>query len=459
MPTNNTTPGRSTWSSSTNYILVMIGAIVGIGNIFQFPFLVTKYGGLFLLFYIICEILISIPLLLGELLLGHLGRQNPVGSISIVCLLSNASQRWRNVGWITFIVAFLSLSYYLAAVAFPLQYFIATSSALYGQGFSTTHSMSLHGSLASNFYLLEFSFFLLLIATLIVIARGINRGLEGISRVTVPTYFIILVIIAIYTCTRGHFANSLTALFAIKPDQTTLTVLFAAMSFAIFKLGVGMGSMIVYGSYLPFSASFGKSTVIIVISDMLISLLAYFIIYPLMLESNPSQFINNLTQYNVIYIFPNISGGLIIALFLFLAAVIAAWTATIAMAETATVTLIERFNISRLRATWMVGLGALIVGTFAVLTHTQWIDVILFGEVPIRGILRNITSNIFTPISAFFIALVIGWVLKQDISKLELHFNHWLFSIWLFIVRYLAPIFILAVLVGAVLITIVNISF
>lgn len=450
--------GRSTWTSPSSYVLVMIGAIVGLGNVFQFPFLVAHYGGLFILFYIIFELLVSVPLLLGELLIGHLGRQNPVGSISMVCLLSNKSQRYRYVGWFVFVVAFLSFSYYLVAVAFPLQYFLASANFLYTHGNPNVDAINIQGGIESNFYLLEISFLLLLLATLAVIVRGINRGLEGISRVTVPTYFIILLILAIYTCVTGSFTESVMDLFAKHPDQTILTIIFAAMSFAFFKLGVGMGTMIVYGSYLPFSVRLGRSTAIIVLFDAIISILSYFIIYPLMLDSNTTQFISNLTQYNIIHIFTHIPNGLVIALFFFLSAVIAAWTATIAMAETVAITLIEKFNISRLRATLILGFFVIILGTLAALTHTHWIDVMIYGDYPLRGILRNITSNILVPISAFLMALIIGWVLKEKIAESGFHFKKCWFSLWFFLSRYLVPLLILFVVVGTSIIQFIKLN-
>src|SRR5258708_3989909 len=104
MALNNFTP-RSQWSSSLSYLIVMIGAVVGLSNVIQFPFLVSQYGGLFVLFYIIFEFAISLPLLFVELSIGRRGKQNPVGAIDILCLESGASRRWRYLGWLCFIVS------------------------------------------------------------------------------------------------------------------------------------------------------------------------------------------------------------------------------------------------------------------------------------------------------------------------------------------------------------------
>src|SRR3982751_2927731 len=136
-----------------------------------------------------------------------------------------------------------------------------------------------------------------------------------------------------------------------------------------------MGTMIVYGSYMPYSTSYGRGTAVIVIFDIVISILAYFVIYPLMISTKADSFLGHLTNHNLIYVFSNVSYGILIAFFYFLVAVLAAWTCTIAMAETVTVTLIERFALSRPNACALVYAAAIILGTFAALTHTQWLDV------------------------------------------------------------------------------------
>lgn len=429
---------RPQWSSPLSYLLVTIGAVVGMGNIFQFPYLVTQYGGLFVLFYVLSELFISIPLFLGELFIGRAGKQNPVGSIGILCLRSNANPRWRRLGWFCFMIALITASYYMVSVAFPLSYFFGTTNVLLHQGLQGDY-FAIHGDLSDHFILLELSFLFLLAATTIVVARGIHRGLEGISKITVPFYSALLLVLAIYMATRGHFMMTITALFSMHSNQDILTVLFAAMSFAFFKLGVGMGIMIVYGSYLPYSITLKKSTAIIICFDALICLLSYFIVYPLTLESNNSDFISSPTNHSVIHIFTNIPGGLVIAAFFFLAAVIAAWTSTIALAETVVVTLMERMHISRIAASFFLGMAAIIIGTLAVLTHTCWTNTLLFQHIQVQGIIKRITTTYLMPFSAFFIALFLGWVIPQEISASELQFKPAIYRTWQFLVKYVAP--------------------
>lgn len=441
---NNNNYFRSQWRSEIDYLLVTTGAVVGLGNFFLFPFLVAKFGGVFVLFYLLCEIAISIPLFFSELLIGRRGKQNPVGSIGILSIEADANYHWRLLGWLTFIVVFLSLAYYICAAAFPVGFFYSTLTTLLTsqpQG----SLISIHSSLMTNFWGLEACFLFFMIATMLVIIRGINRGLEMISRIVVPTYFLILVVLTIYSFINNDFNQTFTALFDFSNKQEVTAALYAALSFAFFKLGVGMGTMIVYGSYLPYSVSFGRSTLLIVCFDAIISLLAFFCIYPLILKSNIDVLGGELISHNVLSLFTSTPGGLYIAVFFFLASIIAAWTPTIAMAETAVITIIERFNLSRFIATIYLSLAILLMGTLVVLTHTQWQHVVLFNTIPLLGITFSFTSKVLTLFAAFFITIFAGWVLPQRITNNELGFKPLIYKIWLFLVRFVAPISIILI--------------
>lgn len=434
---------RSQWRSKTDYLLVTTGAIVGLGNLFQFPFLVAKFGGLFVLFYLLCELGVSIPLLFAELLIGRRGKQNPVGSIGILSLEAGADYRWRLLGWLSFLVVFFSLAYYCLAAAYPVGFFYSTLKTLLTS--EAGSSFSIHSYLMANFLSLETCFLIFLIATALVVIRGINRGLEMISRIVVPAYFLILLGLAIYTGIYTDFNQTLAALFNFHSNQQIAAALFAALTFSFFKLNVGMGSMIVYGSYLPYSVSFGRSTLLIVCFDAIISLLSYFIIYPLTLKSDLNVFAGEFIHHNIISLFASTPGGLFVPLLFFLAAIIAAWTPTIAMAETAVITLIERFNMPRVRAVIFLILLVVLFGTFAVLTQTRWEHVVLFNSIPLANISFNGISKILTFFSAFFIAIFVGWILPQKITHSELGFKALVYKIWLFLVRYIAPISIVLI--------------
>lgn len=435
---------RAQWSSFSSYVLVTTGAVVGLGNVIGFPALVEKFGGLFILFYVMAELLISVLLLFAELMIGRRGKQNPVGSISILAMESQASPQWKQLGWLCFAILCLTLSYYTVTAAFPVLYFSQIIGLLFSPAQSVASiGLNFHSTIASIPLFLCFIIFLL--STMGVIVLGINRGLEQISRITVPLYFAILIGLAIYASLMGNAKGALLYLFDGHSDQSIISVLFAALTFAFFKLNVGMGSMIVYGSYLPYSVSLARSTLLIVLLDAIVSLLAYFTIFPIIFADAHFGFAESLSYDHILEIFAHFPHALMIAALFFFAAIIAAWTPTIAMAESAAVVLIERCAMQRMQAALIVGLGALIVGTFVVMAYTAWSDWSLY-QWRFSEILSAFTSQILTPVSAILMAVFSGWVINREISMEELGFNAVIYQIWRLLTRFVAPIFILWIL-------------
>lgn len=428
--------GRAQWRTFTSYVLVTTGAVVGLGNIFGFPFLMIQYGALFLLFYLLCEIAIAIPLLLAELLIGRRGRQNPVGSLSIMSMECDASLNWRKIGWLCFLILILTLPLYIASVAFPVDNFFYFLNKITSQ-----YNLHLPFNKFDTFLELESCFIIFLIATFLVIVRGINKGLEIISCIIVPLYIFILTVLAIYIGLQEGFLPGIYDLITSHANQSMLVIFSAALLYAFFKLNVGMGTMIVYGSYLPYSVSLVKSTFVVICLDALVSLASYFIIYPLMIKSHLAQ----VSSESVDLIFLALSNRDVISLFFFFGAVLAAWLPSIAMAEAATVTLIERFYLSRYISALVVSVIILLIGSLVILSKT-WTGIFTIRTISLAYIIDTISSTILTPISALLIALFIGWVVTKDVTRSELEFNPIWYSIWLYAIRYLAPIAILAVM-------------
>lgn len=425
---------RSQWRSFTSYVLVTTGALVGLGNVFQFPFLVVKYGGLFVLFYVICQLSIALPLLFAELLIGRRGEQNPVSSIGFLTMEANANRHWRKLGWLCVCIAFLTMIYYTVSAAFPVGYFIDNIKAIYQHS-----SLQLNNNAMSSYAQLETWFVIFLVLAMLVVYRGIHRGLEEISMITVPLYCIILLSLAIYISTLGYFGDAVSHLFTSYSDSSFYEIFLVALAFAFMKYKTGMGVMIVYGSYLPYHVSLAKSTLCVVVIDAFVSLLSYFIIFPLTFASSPDENLMALTGHNVINIFNALPNGLMISSIFFFAAILVAWTPIIAMAETIVITFIECLSWSRIFASSMLALLILIFGSLEVATHLQWAD-------NLHQWLKNITLDMLTPITVFFIAIFVGWIMARHATEDELHFKPVFYSLWRFLMRYVVPVAVLIVL-------------
>jgi NSS family neurotransmitter:Na+ symporter len=441
--------GRPQWTSSMGYLLVTIGAVVGIGNIFLFPFLVFKYGGLFVLFYLLCEVALAVPLLYAELMLGRRGKQNPVGAVELLAFEKKAAPFWQKLGWLYFVITFLTFSYYIVYAALPMGLLMDSVRMLYISEIrpNTVGSLTILGShLLTNFYVLEACVVILLLSAIVVVARGINRGLEKMSRVTVPIYFFILVGLAIYVVLTGHAVTALKNIFTIKPELPIFVTFFAALTLAFLKFNVGMGSMIIYGSYLPYATSLKRSTLLIILFDLIISFLAYFVTYELAQPLNPALFMDQLTAGSVMVIFGHPYGVIMFILFFF-AAFIASWTVLIAMLEVMVSTVSERFNILRSQVAWWVGGALLLLASFIVICQTTRIDEIYLGHIDYPYWLREIALGKLTPIAVFFMAIFAGWIVDRSVSMAELNFKPWLYAMWRFLIRYLIPVLIVIIFI------------
>lgn len=442
---------RSQWRSFPSYVLVTTGAIVGLSNIFRFPFLLTKYGGLFLLFYIICQLSVALPLLFAELLIGRRGKQNPVGSIGILTMEAQASPRWRLLGWLCFLIAFITMCYYIITAAFPVGYFIDNIKDIFTHATPIGEAVKLDTNSVSTFSQLETWFIIFLLLAMLVLYRGINRGLEQISMITVPLYFIILLALAIYISTQGYFGETIRHLFQSHPDVSIYEVFIAALALSFLKYNVGMGVMIVYGSYLPYQVSLAKSTILIVLIDAIVSLLSYFIVFPLALASSANGMLPDLSTNNVITIFGSIHHSLILSALFFFSAILIAWTPIIAMGETVIVTLMERLNWSRVKACYVLAFVLLIIGTVIVGSNMKGMSDILFGHITFYNMLRNFTMNVMAPVAAFFIAIFAGWIIKKNVTENELNFKHGFYVLWRFLIRYIAPAAIILIFIALML--------
>ncbi|STX49951.1 Na+-dependent transporters of the SNF family [Legionella busanensis] len=425
---------RAQWDSNSDYLLVTIGSVIGLGNIFQFPFFVAKFGGIFILVYFFCELFISIPLVLAEFFIGRRAKQNPVGAFSLLAMESGANYRWRWLGWICFTILVLTLGYYCLNVS-------AYLSSLFGLNQLRAEIgqfliISPITSLLSFLY-----FFIFLALTMVVVARGINRGLEKISRIAVPLFFIVFFLLALYASYFGSFKNAILYLIQFTHPITS-ELLLSALAYAFFKLNTAMGSMIVYGSYLPATTRLGKSTLIIVGFDLIASLLSYFIIFPILLAKGNITQLSHLNLDMVLQAMLQLSGGFWIAIFFLLGTVLASWMPAIAFAESAAVTIIERFSLKRLIATSIITLLAIIIGALIIFT-THLLPVTW----PMSEVVQELAGQILTPISAFLIAIFVGWRLNQKVAQTELDFGPKLFATWQFLIRYVVPILLVIVFI------------
>jgi NSS family neurotransmitter:Na+ symporter len=448
---------HATWSSRSAFLLATVGAAVGLGNLWRFPYIAGENGGGgFVLVYIGFVLLLGLPLVAGEMLLGRRGHGSAIATMAKLVRSEDASPFWRIIGWLSLVVPIVGLSYYAVVAAWTLDYLglslqnafrgldAASTQAVFGERIAQpVRQALLHG--------------LFMAMTVFVIAKGVNSGIERIARFMMPALFGILVLLVLYGMAEGNFGEAVTFLF--RPDFSELTgrSVLLALGQALFSLAIGVGVLITYSAYMPPGFSLQRSAFVVCLGDTLVALLAGLAIFPIVFGHglNPAEG-PSLIFITLPVAFGNMPGGAIIGSLFFLLLFFAAYTTALGMLEPMISWLSERTRGKRVIptvltgfATWLLGLGS--VFSFSILAD--------FRPFAFLGVDRNFfdvldfgIANILLPVNALLIAIFTGWILHRRTAAEEFQpaTSAWM-MFWRFSVRYVAPIAITLVLVDLLL--------
>ena len=436
------------WKSRISFIFAASAAAIGLGNIWRFPYLTGENGGgAFVLIYLGFVILLGIPLLISEIIIGRIGRHNPAKAMASVSEQSNHSRLWGMVGGLTIIAAYLILSYYVVIIGWVLDYFVR---AITGQFEHATEASSLINftALQSNHWQMLLSDTLVVLGTMGIIILGIKRGLERAVMFMFPALLILMLILLGYAMTTDGFTEALTFLF--KPDLSKVTshTVLLALGQAFFSLNIAMAITMMFSAYLPKKTSIVSSAIAIAIADTGFAILAGLIIFPIVftyhlpVNAGPSLIFQTLP-----IAFGQLPFGSVIAALFFLLLFFAAFTSSIALIEPAVAWLMERFHIKRIAAVLIAGGGCWLLSLGTILSFTEWKDFHMFGRTFYHTI-DMITSDIMLPLGGMFVAIFTGWFIKKEVLENELQWktHHNWYHLWQFILRYFAPVAILFIL-------------
>jgi NSS family neurotransmitter:Na+ symporter len=431
------TAGQGRWSSGLAFYLAAIGASVGLGSIWRFPYLVGANGGsAFVLVFILACLAIATPLLIAEFILGRHSRRSPPEAAGAVAASFGGTRAWNVIGVLGTLAAFLIISYYTVIAGWVLAYaWKCASGELTGLSPPAVHAL-FRDFLASPLRVGAWHAAFIVLAAAIS-ARGLNRGIEVANKIRAPALLALLLILVTYSLSHGDLARGLT--FAFVPDfaKVTPAVVLVAIGQAFYATGVGMAMMIAYGAYVPSSASLVRSALSISGSIVLVSLLATLLVFPLVYRYglDPAQG-PDLVFKVLPVIFAEMPAGRAVGTLFFLLLILAALTPTIAGLEPVVAWLQQRYGLRRSTAvvaatlaTWLVGLGSV--------TFFETLDFI--------------TSNAMLPIGALLTCILTGWYLPRRIEA-ELQDEPALARrlCWI-LLRYLCPVAIGAVLAMALI--------
>lgn len=439
------------WSSKLVFILAATGSAVGLGNIWRFPYIAGEHGGgAFVLVYLLCILLIGLPIMMAEILIGRRGRQSPINTMTSLAREEGLSRGWGLMGWMGVVAGFLILSYYSVIAGWALSYvFRAGTGSFAGLDVQGVQAM-FEGLVADPERLLAWHT-VFMCMTLIVVARGVRSGLEQAVKFLMPLLLLMLVLLVGYAMAEGHFMEGLRFMFT--PDFSKLTgnAVLVAMGQAFFTLSLGMGAIMIYGSYLNSRASIARTSATVVGADTLVAILAGLAIFPIVFAAGlePSQG-PGLIFVSLPLAFAQMPGGVLFGTVFFVLLVVAAWTSSISLMEPAVTYLVENRGMTRVSAASLVAVLSWLLGIGTVLSFNHWSGYTLF-DMTFFGAVDYLTSNILLPLGGLLIALFVGWRMTERSVAAELNVQRpVLFRTWYYLLRFVAPIGILLVFLRAI---------
>jgi len=438
------------WSGRLAFILAATGSAVGLGNIWKFPYITGENGGgAFVLIYLLCIALVGIPIMMAEVMLGRRGRQSPINSMMQLAKDEKAHRFWKGLGWMGVLAGFLILSYYSVIAGWALSY---VSMSL--QGSFVAASAEQVGDLFSNLIAdpqrLVFWHTLFMVMTMVVVARGVRGGLEVAVRYLMPGLGLLLLVMLGYAISSGYFMQGLSFLFSADFSKISSTSVLVAMGHAFFTLSLGMGAIMVYGSYLPDNISIAKTSVMVALADTVVALLAGMVIFPLVFANGLEPGAGPGLIFQTLPIaFGQMSGGLFFGTLFFILLVFAAWSSAISLIEPAVAYLVENRGMKRLTAAAICGLATWLVGLATVFSFNIWSGFTVMGKT-IFDLLDFVTSNIMLPLGGLLIAIFAVWVMKKESSRQELGLGKMGFSLWYVVTRFVTPVAVLIVFLNSI---------
>jgi len=437
---------RGAWKNRWSFILATTGSAIGLGNIWKLPYMIGVNGGsAFVLVYILSIFFVGIPLLMTEVMLGRRVQKNPMDAMQNLAKEANVSGAWKYVGGMGMLTGVLILCFYSVIGGWVLSYI--SSAALDGfTNITAEQSSANFGTLLASPLTLIFWHTIFMIATMGVVARGVSSGLEKANNFLIPALFAILLILLGYSMSVGNMQAS--AEFMFKPDFSKITPIatLSALGHAFFSLSIGMGSVMVYGSYLQRDISIARTSIYIALADSLLGLLVGLAIYALVfanqLEPNAGP---GLIFQTLPIAFGHMPWGNFFGTLFFVLVAFAAITSAISLVEPTIAWIIENSEISRKRA--VLGLGILIwlIGISVVLSFNEWQNVKVIFGLGIFDALDKLTSMIMLPLGGLLMAIFAGYFMKKNHAQEELDLKSRAFHLWRIANNIIAPVAICAV--------------
>ena len=435
-----TQQNRATFGSKLGVIMATVGCAVGLGNIWRFPYMLGQNGGAaFLAVYILCIILLGLPVMLSEFFIGRYTRKNAAGAFKVLA----PGTKWSLIGYNGVLASFLILGFYSVVAGWTLEYIM--------QAVTGSLSDKAPEAFAQDFKLFSTEIFRPILWTVtfiglthFIVVSGVKEGIERTSKVMMPILFLILLALCIRSVTLPNASEGLYFLF--KPDFSKITsaVVLSAMGQAFFSLSIGMGCLITYSSYFSKDTKMQITALQVTILDTLVAVMAGIMIFPAVFSFGIAPTAGpELVFITLPNVFQQLPMGAIWSLVFFLLLALAALTSTISLHEVATAYVHEEYQITRTKAAWFVSGGVMVLGILSSLSIGIWKEYTLFG-LTFFDLLDYLTAKIMLPFGGMLICIYLGNRVDRKILKEELTNKgtvpFYFFNTYAFFMKYIAPI-------------------
>lgn len=437
---------RGSFSSSLGFIVAAAGSAIGLGNLWKFPYVAgSNGGGIFLILYIMFIFILGIPLLLAEMSLGRKTQSSAVGAYK------SLNKKWSFVGIIGVICSFIIVTYYSVVGGWVLKY---CWEYLVGENFGKNKQEYFSNFISDPIEPLIWHILFISFCAFIIIL-GVEKGIEASSKILLPGLFVLITVIAIYSCLLQNSLEGIKFLFvpnfeSVSDIKHFSNIVFAAMSQVFFSLSLGLGITITYGSYLKKNTNLMTNSLIVAGLDTLVAVLSGLAIFPVVFAFEYTPTAGPGLIFGILpAVFESITFGNLLGFAFFLLVFIAAATSAMALLEVVCAFLIDNFNWNRKAATIIISGLAMIIGVFNSLSMGKLSDIRIMN-LNMFDFMSYITDKILMPLSALLMCVFIGYILGPDklSDEIECSSDFSKFRKFFYVIlKYVAPIIITVIFI------------
>jgi NSS family neurotransmitter:Na+ symporter len=431
---------RGRFGSGLGFILAAAGSAIGLGNIWGFPYMAAQSGGgAFVLLYVLCVAFIGIPVLFSELSIGRAAQRSPVGAFKRLA----PGTPWIAVGGMGVAIGFAILAFYSVIAGWTLGYLFKAITGQFLHDITMEESTAAFDAFRGSAWQAGLATAVFFVLTIVVVRGGIRGGIERISKVLMPVFFVLLVFIAVRAVTLDGGLEGVRFLFHADFSKLTGSVVMNALAQAMFSMSLGMGAMITYGSYLSRRENLVRSGIVVAGFDTLIALLSGLMIFPALFAAGAEPAGDTGLVFNVLpTIFNHLPAGGLFSIAFYLLLSIAALTSSISLLEVVVSYFVDERGWSRERSTWLLAAACFLLalpsaiwsGFMDLLIQVFYVYLLAFG--------------------AFFICIFAGWRWGVAGSGEELRTgggSSALVAFWGVLIRFFCPVVVGLILVQRVL--------